>query len=205
MQFFNCIVRFVKFVTHCFILVCSFLADCYLLHITWFVVLLNLLHIVRSVQFAAHSFICLIWYTLLNLFQFVHCLICLIMSNKSIGGKWNKKNYIAHKKIKNKNLHMNSELQKFTTMGKSGKRAKRKKFSWKGESISHSFLHTHAHTLKHAYTCTHGHQVFIVYVLYSYQKLQQSWMTIISKKWPAFCDYVIVLEDVHTYIRFVFS
>ena len=29
-------------------------------------------------------------------------------------------------------------------------------------------------------------------------------MTIISKKWPGFCEYVIVLEDVHTYIRLVF-
>ena len=29
-------------------------------------------------------------------------------------------------------------------------------------------------------------------------------MTIITKKWPVFCDYVIVLEYVHTYISFVF-
>ena len=86
------IIRFVKFVTHCLISSCSLLADCYLLHITWFILLLNLLHIVRSVQFAAHraSFVlydthCSICFSLFIAWFVALCLICLIMSNKSMG------------------------------------------------------------------------------------------------------------------------
>ena len=74
------------------------------------------------------------------------------------------------------------------------------------EKVSQSLIllrtHIHIHSSRNI-PRTHGHQVFIV--LYcSYQETSAKLNDLISKKWPAFCDYVIVLEDVHIYIHFVF-
>ena len=101
-------------------------------------ILLNLLHIVRSVQFAAHSFICLFLY---------------ILKMK----KQQQRNYNTHKN-KNKTLHMNAELQKNYHKDKVWGKG-RKENSHEKVSQSLFLLRTQvcAYTCRHTCTYTQAH------------------------------------------------
>ena len=73
-------------------------------------------------------------------------------------------------------------------------------------SFAHTNVHTHAdthaHTHKHTIIPhTHGHQVFIVCFLYSYQETSEK-LNDHHKQEVTCCDFVIVLEDVHIFILY---